>query len=649
LERNDLFFIAVGLILVGLAGSRSSAQPAIFPSPLSPRIANYEIEVRLDPDTRRLEGRERLVFSNATGRAASELRFHLYLNAFRNTRSTFITELGYKTAAKEFRKDGWGFMEINHLSLSTGEDLTPLMEYVQPDDGNTADKTVLRLPLPRALGPGKSIVVNIDFSARLPQPPLARTGCKGDFCFAGQWFPKVGVWEEEGWNCHQFHANSEFFADFGVYDVRITVPGKNLVGATGVLVERVDNDDGTATHWFHAEDVHDFAWTTSPHFVEFTGEEGHVSLRVLMHREHAGQGARHLEAGRVAVRSFQERFGEYPYPNLTIVDPRIGAGGAGGMEYPTLITAGTFIGLPEGIRAVEAVIIHEFGHNFWYGMVASNEFEEAWLDEGINTYSEISIMHDLYGAETSLIDFLGIKGDDLLFRRFGFVQHPGLDPVVQDSWKFYSRASYGANVYDKAALMMLTLENYLGAETMERIMRTYFERWRFKHPRTHDFLAVVNEVTGQDLSWFFEPALFDKTVLDYAVTMASAEKMEDGKGYDYSLAVPEGEGMEREKQTVEKRFLNKVRVRRVGDFRFPVEVEMEFADGSTVRESWDGGGAWIEFVYELPVKLVRATVDPERKVLLDIDWKNNSLACRERPRAKKAGYLEMFKFMRDPR
>jgi hypothetical protein len=642
--------IVLMVAAVLLAGGAVWGQPVLFPTPLSPRLANYDIGVKLDPKTRGLAGHETLVWKNGTNAPATDLQFHLYLNAFRNSKSTFIAEEGAKKVEKEVKEKGWGFTQIDRIALAGGEDLTPTLTFIHPDDDNADDRTVARVVLPQPIAPGATVTVTIDFTARLPEPPVARTGCKGEFCFAGQWFPKVGVFEDGKWNCHQFHASSEFYADFGVYNVRITVPAADIVGSTGVLVERTDNGDGTATHWYHAEDVHDFAWTASPHFVEFTGHEKNVEIRVLMHREHAAQGERHLEAARLGVKYFNEWYGEYPYPNLTVIDPHKGASGAGGMEYPTLITAGTIVGMPAGVHAVEMVIIHEFGHNYWYGLVASNEFEEAWLDEGINTYSEIRIMHDLYEPKSSMIDFLGIKGDDLQARRYGYVKNADYDPLVRPAWQFYSGSSYGGNSYDKTAMMLLTLDNYLGPDVMARLMRTYFERFKFKHPHTRDFIATANEVSGQDLDWFFNQALFDKVILDYEVSRVSSEEIKPGKGYDYTLSAPEGVKREPEKGGPEKVYDNKVRVRRLGDFKFPVTVEVEFADGATVREHWDGRDAWVEYRYVKPVKLKQAKVDPDQLVPLDRNWKNNTLTFKK---AKSAGgihggYLEMIKWMLNP-
>ena len=327
--------------------------------------------------------------------------------------------------------------------------------------------------------------MTIDFKAKLPSPPFARTGAKDEYFFVGQWFPKIAVYTEDGWNNHQFHANSEFFADYGVYNVKITVPEENVVGATGLEVDLVNNGDGTATHYFHAEDVHDFAWTTSPEFVEFTGKAQDVDIRVLMQPDHAYQGERHLAATIASVEYFQNWYGDYPFPNLTVIDPRRGAEGSGGMEYPTLITAMTQYGLPEGIRVVEMVIVHEFGHNFWYHLLASNEFEESWMDEGINTYTEIQIMDAEYAKEGrgGMIDFLGIKINDVQLQRGQYLFGADLDPVVKKAWDFYNNTSYGINSYAKPGVILTTLQNYIGTEKMKEVMQAYVHRWRFKHPK----------------------------------------------------------------------------------------------------------------------------------------------------------------------
>ncbi len=622
--------------LFAISGAPALAQPVIFSKPLSPRIANYDIDVRLDAEKRMLHGSETLKWHNQSNDSIAELQFHLYLNAFRNSRSTFMKESGGVSRGNKIDQDGWGFIDVDKITLASGEDLTGGMEFIQPDDGNPDDKTVFRLPLTQPLRPGDSIVVHIDFTAKLPQPPFARTGAKQEYFFVGQWFPKIGVYLDGKWNCHQFHANSEFFADYGVYNVRMTVPEKNIVGATGLQVEVKNNGDGTATHFYHAEDVHDFSWTTSPDFVEFTGKTQDVDIRVLMQRDRAYQGPRHLEAAKAAVEYFQNWYGDYPFPNLTVVDPRRGAGGSGGMEYPTLITAGTAYGLPEGIRGVEAVIIHEFGHNFWYHLLASNEFEESWMDEGINTYTEIQIMNDKYGPAGDVIDFLGVKINGLQLHRGQYNFFADLDPISRNAWGFYSGNSYSVNSYAKPGVLLTTLQNYLGKEKMQQVMRAYAARWRFKHPKTQDFIDVANDVAGQNLNWFFDQALFSNAMLDYSVDRVFTREIKPGEGYDFdfSAAAPDStmsNGQNDLNDSVDaeakpKIYESGVNVRRIGAFKFPVEMVATFGNGEKVREKWDGQELWKKFTYVKPNKLVSATVDPENKIPLDLNYTNNSKA-----------------------
>jgi hypothetical protein len=648
--RNILateFFLVFFLFI--LFSRNVHSQPVLFEKPLSPRIANYDIDVRLDAENQTIHGKEKLTWHNKSDDTVRELQFHLYLNGFRNSRSTMMQE-GRPEWVKELEKEnGWSYSEVTRISLDSGEDLTEAVEYIHPDDDNQDDRTVLRVPLPTPIRPGASIVVNIEFMAKLPTPPFMRSGGRDEYFFVAQWFPKIGVWQDGEWNCHQYHYFTEFFADFGVYNVAITVPEKNLVGATGLEYDRKNNKDGTATHYYHAEDVHDFVWTTSPKFVEFTGRAQDVDIRVLMQKGHKSQGDRHLQAARLAVEYFQNWFGDYPFPNLTVVDPRRGARGTGGMEYPTLITAGTFKGMPKKVRPVEMVIIHEFGHNFWYHMVASNEFEHAWLDEGINTYSEIKILNDLWG-KASAAEILGIELDDMQLRRYSYVNRPDYDPIERNAWEYYDRSSYSAMAYSKPALMLLTLDNYLGWDTMQNIMRTYFNRWKFKHPKTQDFVDVANEVSGQNLDWFFDQALYSNSVLDYAVCYVSSEEIEPGKGYDYTVSIDEKDIKSGESKG-EKVYLSEVHVRRAGGFKFPVVTEIEFENGERIRENWDGKEYWIKYEYKEPLKLVSARIDPDEKVPMDINWKNNSKTVKQQKREEKKrgnAYIDMIKFMLDP-
>ncbi len=656
-QRRWAVLVGLGILFIVLlnAGAIPTSLPTIkpiFPTPLSPRIANYNIAVNLDVVHKRLDGQEVLVWHNRSSDAITELQFHLYLNAFRNNQSTFMKESGGQHRGNKIdEKKGWGFIDITRMvwlsnprgitgvaalhlaedtvfARTTPIDLTSDIEFIQPDDGNPDDKTVIRVPLPRPLAPGDSIMLRIDFVAKLPEPPFARTGALEEFFMVGQWFPKIGVYTPQGWNCHQFHLNSEFFADFGVYNVWITLPKAYIVGATGLEYSVTENPDGTATHFYHAEDVHDFAWTASTKFVEIKGQEQDVTIRVLMQPDHVNQGQRQLEAAKVAVRYFQNWYGDYPFPNLTVVDPRTGARGAGGMEYPTLITTGTSYNLSPKARFLEMVTIHEFGHNYWYHLLASNEFEESWMDEGINSYTEVQIMADAYGKEANMLDVLGLRVSDLQLQRLGYLRAPKLDPMLRKAWEYYDNQSYGINSYSRPAVLLTTLQNYLGVERMRKGMQEYVKRFRFKHPTSQDFVRTLSEAVGEDLSWFFNQALYSNAALDYGIGEVKTYPVPVPTGFDYTLNVSDFlHNKDLEPTEVEPQdtlYYSEVKVRRFEEFIFPVEIEMVFENGDTVREYWDGRGYWKKFTYLKPSPLMYATVDPDFKIPMDINVTNNS-------------------------
>jgi hypothetical protein len=622
MKRSAWLVVAGVLVLsAGLSGA------------LSRQVVSYDIQARLRPETRTVEGRQLLTWTNDSDRPVSELFFHLYLNAFKNNRTTFMTESGGSHRGFSLDRKNWGSITVRRIAIRDGADLTGTMTFVQPDDGNPDDQTVMKVSLPAPVAPQGTISLDIEFLSKLPKV-FARSGFSGNFYMVGQWFPKIGVLWNGAWNCHQYHAYSEFFADYGVYRVALTVPAEYVVGATGKRVGTVRNSDGSVTYTHVQEDVHDFAWAACPEFVEyrepFRLADPPVSTEMifLVHRSHLGQKDRYVRALRQGLEFYSLSYGPYPYETITLIDPAPGATAAGGMEYPTLFTAGTTSWLPAGVHMPEMVTIHEFGHNFWYGMVGSNEFEEAWLDEGINSYSEAKAMDKYYGADGSMIDLGRLKIGEIPYQRLNVIASGRFDPIVKFSWDFVSGGSYGLNVYQKASLMLQTLERWLGEETMGRIMRAYFERWKFRHPTTRDFIQVAEEVSGQDLAWFFNQTLYSPDKLDYGISGLTCEEVPapeglfDGAGKDAAPA--KGEDPTAAKAEAPKLYRSRVVATRFGEWVFPQEIQVAFSDGKTIRETWDGRDRWKRFVYVSPAKVVSAEVDPDHKLLLDVNFTNNS-------------------------
>ncbi len=605
--------------VVALYAATTAAGGALG-APLSKRVANYRIAATYDERAHTITGSETLTWRNTSREAAADLYFHLYLNAFANNRSSFVRELGDGAADwLERHPHGWGYIAVSAIRIA-GVDVTPRMQFVHPDDDNIDDHTVFRLPLDAPLRPGRTLDVEIDFVSQLPKI-AARAGYAGPFTFAAQWFPKIGVYEDGVWNCHEYHLTTEFFADFGVYDVTLTVPRDGVLGATGVIRDAHDNGDGTQTVHVVAEGVHDFAWTIDPRFRVVEDTAGGTLLRLLLQPRHVDQAQRHIEAAQAALTRYREWFGEYPYPQLTIVDPGPGGGGAGGMEYPTLITAGTTWWMPGGLRFPEAVTVHELGHQYWYGMVASNEFEEAWLDEGINSYVEAQVMDSTYGAG-SYVDLFGLRFNSRPLQRLRYLAAAQHDPLVRFAWQFLDRSSYSAITYAKTALVLDTLDRHLGEHKLRGALAAYYARWRFRHPRGADFLAAVSQAAGEDLSWYFDQVISGTGRLDYAVTRVDSERTHGFTGHPFAGAQVADEVTPQKSE--ERRYHSEVVVERLGSVHMPVDVQILFDDGTAASEHWDGHDRWKRFEYTGTQRVEWAIVDPNNTMSLDFNRLNNS-------------------------
>jgi hypothetical protein len=639
-----VLFLAFLCTLAGarvLASSQEAGQedsgPLEDPPHLSDRILNYRIEVGLDPVEKTVQGQEVLTWRNQSGQPLQDFCFHLYLNAFKNNRSTFVQESSSRplwNGVEEIPDNYWGYTNIDSIQVAPGQNAIHRQvikrEYIHPDDDNEMDQSVLRIVLDQPLPAGEVIEFQIDFTSRLPRG-TRRTGWAQDYFFVAQWFPKIGVVQEGQWNCHQYHQSTEYFADFGVYDVSFTVPADFVVGSTGKRVDQRDNGDGTTTYRYLQEDVHDFAWTGSPRFLERKRRFSdpplpEVDITLLLLPEHRHLEERYFTSIQHALHYYGNWFGAYPYETITVVDPAYRSN-SGGMEYPTFLTGGGSFWAPEKVLSPEGVTIHEVGHQWWYGMSANNEFEESWLDEGLNSWSESRVqkyayepsrfMRRLFGGIPLTFDSVEIPfetGSLASVRRDGKV-----DVMTRRAWEYLGRASYRANSYSKPEMILWTLERWLGEELMLEAMSTYFQRYQFKHPTTRDFIETISEVAQQDMGWFFEQTFFSSELVDYGIETATSKKVPDPKGvFD-----------DDQEESPEEQYLTEVVVKRFEGAKFPVEVAMVFEDGEEIREEWDGQDRWHRYRVERPARLKYAEVDPERKLLLDIDPTNNSHYAKE--------------------
>ena len=609
------------------SATNSSGAPAIpdttlainSDKPMSERVVHYEIDAKYDAGKHVVDATEVLTYHNLTGQPLDHFPFHLYQNAFQPN-ATWVRETkvegGRDVSYEKWEDKDYGSEEIRSLEVVGQGDLTANVQYIQPDDGNKDDKTVVDVHLPKPVAPGEYVQFKIAFQTKFPETQ-ARSGWKRDFVLGGQWFPKVGVFWHGAWNCHQYHAFTEFFADFGVYDVKLTVPQIEVVGASGVKVGEVNNPDNTKTVAYHGDDIHDFAWTASPRYKVkedgvYRGQMGPVQMRILMQPAHWSQVGRHEKILRESLEQFESRYGPYPYKTITLVDPE--SAEAGGMEYPTFITGDTSWFMPDGLYGPELVIEHEFGHQYWYGMVATNEFEDAWMDEGINSYSEVKVLDSILGKNTSILNMAGATLGEREMQRLGYISAADVDPIAQNAYAYYNNDSYFGITYGKTASVLLTLEGIIGEDTMAKAMRTYFMKYRFTHPTKEDFLKTIKEVSGRDLRWYFYQAIYGSPVMDYKVLRIESFPV---NWYEEKKSAFQKE----DKNTVYRSF---VWLQRKEDFVMPVDVEVKFENGEKVREHWDGVSRWTRFTYEKKTKVESAEIDPDHTIQIDRNDFNNS-------------------------
>ena len=569
------------------------------PKPMSNRLVEYHIGVALDAEAKTLHGSQSVTWRNPGKQKVQELYFHLYPNAFESDRTTFMRESGGKLREDERTGDGVGSMTVTSVETSDGLDLTPRVDFEQPDDGNKADRTLMKLRLPKPVAPNETVTLKMSFEVKLPEV-FARMGYKGDFVMAGQWFPKLAVYEPagirgrtaEGWNIHQYHGNSEFYSDFGIYNVKIKVPANYVVAATGFPPKPAvaDKASGTKTYHYYADDVHDFAWAASPDFVY--AEEPFsapnvpgVKIKLYLDPKHLELKERYLYAAKKALEHYSAWYGPYPYSTLSVVVPPAGGGGAGGMEYPTLITAWAADESDVGYE-LERVVVHEIGHQYWYGIVASNEFEEAWLDEGFTSYAEDKLMEAEYGLTPNTTLEASYMTNPASLTRF--------------SWNFDSHDHYADNVYIRGKLVLQAMEKEIGGAQMKRVLRTYFDRYKFRHPSTGDFQKTVEDVTKRSWAPFFDQFVYGDQMVDYAVERIERAPSEPGQ-YAYQVTVAGRSGKDG-----------------------PVAVRFAYEDGQSIVQEWKGEDDRI--VFTLPphgAKLRHVVVDPDWSVVLEHKRYNN--------------------------
>lgn len=562
---------------------------------LVPRVASYRLKARLDEKTHTVKAEGTIEWQNPSAEPTSELYFHLYLNAFSDAETLFQRGRASRSGHRRGRP---GKIEIHSLTSERfGEkELWPGPSAHTP--GDPKDRTDIRVALPEPISGNETISFQVEFTSTLPEI-VERTGYEGDFHFVAQWFPKLAKREQNGtWAHFPFHPNGEFYADFGEYDIELNVPEDAVIGATGSLRIRPSSEKDRSVYQATAKGVHDFAFTAWPDFVveERTVADVHVRL---LRPPYMPLSAREtwstVEAG---LTHLGKAYGKYPFDHLTIVHPPAFAQRAGGMEYPQLITTGgSEWSVLLGVRQIERVTIHELAHQWFQGLLASNEMGTPFLDEGLTSYAEARYLDEAESG-ASLLSAAGLDVSRLAGARLYHFLLPTSEPITQPAPKFKSFQSIGSLVYARSTLCLETLARVYSREKLYAALGDYARRYSFAHPTLDNFYDVLQEHLGKAARTQAQLMLDDNGSLDLSVGKISINKDTEG-------------------------FVTEIEIEKSGDLDLPFEVLLKFADGKVQRHSLRSSEKDLSLSVRHRSELSLVHVDPQNKIAVDSNLLDN--------------------------
>jgi len=517
---------------------------------------SYQIEVKLDDKNHTLNGFESFTYKNNSPQTLDVIYMHVWPNAYKNKETALAQQLkrndGDKIAKAEAKDLGF----IDSLDFKVNGNQVK-WDY----DPKHIDIVVLHLASP--LAPGQQIQISTPFKVKIPSGSLSRLGHIGQSYQITQWYPKPAVYDQNGWNAMPYLNQGEFYSEFGDFDVKITVPANYVVGATGELqtaseiaflndkvneskkklekllnqeTDRSKNFPESATEWktiqYKQDRVHDFAWFADKRFLVLKGEvvlphsKETVTTWAMFTPQNAKLWSNALEYLHDGTYYYSLWNGDYPYKHVTAIDGTISAGG--GMEYPMI----TVIGNSSSKEELEVVIVHEVGHNWFYGILGSNERVHGWMDEGLNTLNEMRYVQTKYPDNTRFSDMVAggrfHLGDldhhdsgDIMYRSLASF---GLDQPLETHSDDFSSFNYGAIMYQKTGVIFFYLMDYLGAEKFDAAMSAYYQQWKFKHPQPADLQKTLETQTGKDLNWLFKDLIQTTKHIDYKVKTVQIAK-----------------------------------------------------------------------------------------------------------------------------
>jgi hypothetical protein len=520
------------------------------------QTVHYQINVKLNDVRHELSGFEALTYQNNSPQTLTEIYMHIWPNAYRNKKTALAKQL------KRNEGDKIGKADANDLGYIDSLDFKVNGAAVKWEYSAT-DQDIVVIHLAKGLAPGESLFLTTPFKVKIPSGSISRLGHIGQSYQITQWYPKPAVYDQNGWNAMPYLNQGEFYSEFGSFDVQITVPANYVVGATGELqteseiaflnqkvdeskkkLEKLLNTETdrsksfpeSASEWktiqYKQDRVHDFAWFADKRFLVLKGEvvlphsKETVTTWAMFTPQNAKLWANSLEYLHDGTYYYSLWNGDYPYKHVTAIDGTISAGG--GMEYPMI----TVIGNTQSKEELEVVIVHEVGHNWFYGILGSNERVHGWMDEGLNTLNEMRYVQTKYPENTRFSDMVAggrfhlndldhHDSGDIMYRTLASF---GLDQPLETHSDDFSSFNYGAIMYQKTGVVFFYLMDYLGQEKFDEAMSAYYQQWKFKHPQPSDLQKTLENYTGKDLSWLFKDLIQTTKHIDYKVKKVQIAK-----------------------------------------------------------------------------------------------------------------------------
>jgi len=580
---------------------------------------DYDFDVEFDDKAKEIFVKENIIWRNRTNSSTNEIYFHLYPNAYKNNKTHFAKgyNINFPEAQTEIRIDRF---------LINGKEAQ--LEIVHPEIYNPYDSTVAKVNLEYNLQPNDSVRIYFEYKLKIPESVKRFGYARGrNFFFISQWFPKVGVFENGKWICSPYYAYLNFYSDFGNYKANIKVPNGFKVASTGVELSK-NSDHEKTTYSIIQQGVHDFVWLATDEILKksdtYKRKDGsEILINAYVQPEREKYFYRYITAVKNCLEFYEQNIGDYPYQNITLVDvPK--TSGAGGMEYPTLFTVSAELFSPQSTGWPEYLVAHEFSHQFFQGIIANNEVYEAWLDEGITSYFATKIMYKYYPEIFTYFKFAGyipIYGLEFFSYKeipiiytlaeiplpegtpslISYYRNMTIGAIADSSHKQPTRLAYVVNAYSKPELVLHTLERYIGYENMMKVMKDYYNNYKFKHPTAQDFFTILRRNVKEDINWFIEEFFYSTKIFDYKVT--SVNQVSETE-YD-------------------------VMVERLCDGIFKNDIYL-YTEKETLKQKWDGKERWKIFRFKTSNKVIAAAIDPLRKNLLDVNFANNSYTVESR-------------------